>query len=68
MLLIKKPDWIYYGTPPEPRIFELKKVGTVKTITSNDMMENLVFRNTTSADHCNTISEDVYDLVYLDSG
>jgi hypothetical protein len=64
--LVQKPDWIYDGTPPEPRIFSLVEVKNLHTITANDMMDGVpdplsdVFL---SSDHCNTEPMLSYKLV-----
>ena len=62
LFLVEKPDWIYNGSPPEPRIFELQPSKQVETITSSDMIDGNQI-NYISGDHCNTEPLLSYKLV-----
>ena len=73
-LYVKKPDWIYEGVPPSPRVFKLTKTDTTLTsLTSNDNTEGGLIpdengdypdlRNLVSGDHCNTGPQALYELV-----
>ena len=64
LFLVEKPDWIYNGAPPEPRMFELQPSKQVNTVTSNDNIDGNQM-NYVSGDHCNTDSLLSYKLVKM---
>ena len=66
-LLIEKPNWIYEGSPPEPRVFELVPNKEVKTITINYNVvgTTLHFHRPNEGEYCNTQSDMTYKLVNI---
>ena len=59
---VVKPDWIYNGPVPEPRIFHLQKVGEKIAMVSNTILD--YSDRLESGDHCNnTETVPVYKLV-----
>ena len=58
--LVEKPNWIYGGPPPEPRIFKLEQVGSKPAFVSASAIRG---GDLTSDWHCNAGQMDTYKLV-----
>ena len=62
LMFIQKPDWIYEGPVPEPRMFELRP--TDRKVTAMVSRQILDGGNLMSGDHCNHINPvRIYELI-----
>jgi len=60
---IEKPDWIFDGIPPEPRIFKLEKIGK-KFLVEKRIAEGQGLEDVVSSVHCDLKDEfDIHRLV-----
>ena len=63
---IEKPDWIFDGIPPEPRIFKLEKIGE-KFLVEKRIAEGRGLANVVSSVHCDLKDKfDIHRLVPVD--